>query len=67
MNKFVVFALFLVFALVVAVAHLYVMPTGFEEIPYPKYREEYAYNLKNPLVERYRNLVIESPHEVFED
>lgn len=67
MNKFLVFALFLAFALVVAVAKLYVLPSGFEENPYPKYREEYAYNLKNPLVERYRNMAIESPHEGFED
>lgn len=67
MNKFLVFALFLAFALVVAVGNLYVLPSGFEENPYPKYREEYAYNLKNPLVERYRNMAIKSPHDGLED
>ena len=67
MNKFLVFALFFAFALVIAVANLCVLPSGFEEIPYPKYREEYAYNLKNPLVERYRNMAMELPQEGFED
>jgi len=67
MNKFLVFILFVAFALLIVVSNLYVLSPGFQEIEYPKYREEYAYNLKNPLIERYRELAIESPVEVLED
>lgn len=67
MNKIGIFLLLMSLLFVVVVGKLYVTSSGFEDPMYPKYREEYAHNLKNPLLERYRKLAIESPLERFED
>ena len=53
--------------LVIVISNFYVSAPKFEEITYLKYQEEYAYNLKNSLVERYRNLAMELPIGSIED
>ena len=63
MDKVAVFFSFFVLVLVVAVAKLYVTPIGLEEPAYPQYREEHAHNLRNPLLDKYRSMVIELPCE----
>ena len=39
-------------------------PAHDDEVSYKHYREEYAHNLKNPLLERYRKLSSEGSREV---
>lgn len=63
MDKVAVFFSFVVLVLVVAIAKLYVTPIGFEEPAYPQYREEYAHNLRDPLLDKYRSMAIELPCE----
>ena len=63
MKKFVVVFLITLFVFAVGGVSLYVPPSNFQEIAYPKYREKYAYHLKNPLIERYKKLADTEPPE----
>lgn len=67
MKKAFIAILFITFVLLIVVANSHILRTNFENIQYPRYREGYAYNLKNPLLERYKSLAIDNPVGDFEE
>ena len=62
MKKFV--SVVILFFFVITLACFTHKASKQQHVNYQLYREEFTHNLKNPLIERYRNLSFEVPREV---